>query len=196
MEEELSPEERIKLLLKKKESLKKAIEEKKKELEELKKKVESEEEFTEEELRKSFEELLLEEEEQLKELEKRLRKAQEVDGLEGVVESESSESGSSEVVGELPNPDYVAALESVVAGTANIYSLADSSLYRELKRLEEKPYLTREEQELLSAVVYKVDAVKNSYSSDELREKDPLYYVDRVENVAKRLLNNLYKPKD
>jgi hypothetical protein len=122
-------------------------------------------------LGESFDDLALEEEEAAK---------QQSSSLEAVVASERGVPEPRGVVYESP-------LERLMPST--LYELSDYNLYGELRRIEEKGYLTSDEQRRLSELQRQASAITESYDSSSVRTVDEHRgnYLSRTENVLQRL---------
>ena len=169
--EDLPPAERIKRLQElrqqREEELKKAEEELKRLHEEREQSLRE----TDDLLGESFEELALEEEEAHK---------QQSSSLEETVASEQ----------DVPEPQgvvYASPLERLMPST--LYELSDYNLYGELRRLEEKGYLTSDEQRRITDLQRQASAITESYDSSSRRAVDEHRgnYLSRTENVLQRL---------
>lgn len=184
MTDNITPQKKIELL-------KKLKEEKKKELEKLKKQqVEEEQEL--EDARKRLEESIEElhdetdylSEEAEEERQRRKEEAEQVDSIDEL----ASQTPQNEV-GEHISYDILDRLKA-----DNLYELTNYNTYNELKRLEEKPYLTNEEQEQVLAFQNQMGNIQDSYSQDQISNLDQLRggYISRTENILKKIHNKMH----
>jgi hypothetical protein len=171
--DQLPPAERVKRL--------RALRmQKRKELDDLQQQKNEELAQAESDLEKSIEELSLEDEAAV---ESAATKSQQA------LESSLLEVASRQVSGAVV---YGEALDDLMP--RSILDLADSGLYREVKRIEEKGYVTPEEQRRLAQLQSQASAITSSYSARERRVVDDLQqnYLSRTEEVLKRLDNKLH----
>lgn len=182
MTDKLSPQKRIQLL-------KEFEEEKKKELEKLKKQQEKEEQELKEtrnRLEDSIEALEEEteflseqaEEEHKKEEEKEVRSIDEL-----AVQAPHAE------IAEHISYDGLDKLKA-----ESLYELTDYNTYNELKRLEGKAYLSREEQDRLQTFQSQLNTLQDSYSQDQITNLDQLRggYISRTENILQKLHEKMH----
>jgi len=174
---------------KKVELLKKLEEEKKKELEELKKK-QAEEERELEEARSRLEESMEELEDETEALagqaeeEHKKRLEEEINSIDDIAEQQPEKVPTAGLSYD--------GLDRLWAN--NLYELTDYNAYNELKRLEEKDYLSIQEQERLQEFQNQLGSIQDSYSQDHINNLDDLRggYISRTENILQRLNDKMH----
>lgn len=170
----LPPKERL-------EALREIEARRKQELERLQKEKEAELRKTHEELEDAIDELSLEDERHVEEEHK--RKAASLDEAVAGVEVARER---------VPNVTYESPLEGLVP--RNLYELSDYNLYGELRRIEQKGYLTAEEERRVAQIRDQASALTDAYSSAEVRRHDEASanYISRTTDVLKRLDQRLH----
>ena len=108
------------------------------------------------------------------------------------------------VAGDVPTqgvqgPHYEVPLEELVP--KDLYGLSDYNLYGELARIEQKGYMTPEEQSRVAQIRNQASAITEAYSSSDIRQHDETSgnYMSRTTSLLKRLddkhhntQNNIY----
>ncbi|MBN1274885.1 hypothetical protein JXA12_01150 [Candidatus Woesearchaeota archaeon] len=179
--ENMAPAERIK-------ALRRLQMEKRKELEELQEQKSKEIAEVQSRLERSLEDLELEEE-RVREEEGSRRQQRENRPLEESV----AEAPVSETPGQGAGPaTYGSALERLMPG--NLQDLSDYNLYGELRSLEEKGYLTPDEQRRVADLQRQAEGITAAYSRRDRDRVDEQrgHYLSRTENVLKRLQDKMH----
>ncbi len=181
------PKERIKLLKKNREIKKKELErlmrEKEEELREKEKELRETERSLEEAKEDIIEEVALMELEQL-----------ELSPDSPSTGADLEETISKEKIDPIPKGtiSYGATLDSLNA-PKSIYDLTSNEVYDEVKRIEQKGYITSSEQHWLNEVKGQLSSVQERYSQQEINRIDNMYKsIPRIESVLKRIDDQLY----
>jgi hypothetical protein len=154
----------------------------KQELEALQQEKEQELRKTHEELEDAIDELSLEDERHVED-EERKKKAASLD------EAVAGEEAGREHV---PNVTYESPLEGLVP--RSLYELSDYNLYGELRRIEQKGYMTPEEQRRVAQIRGQAEAITEAYSPADVHRHDEASanYISRTADVLRRLDQRLH----
>ncbi|MBD3209053.1 hypothetical protein GF367_01385 [Candidatus Woesearchaeota archaeon] len=153
--------------------------------------------------RQELERLRQEKEEELQRTKQQLDESMEELELEGerAYEEQSAASLEEAVGDEAPEetPEHVtygSLLERLMPN--NLYELSDYNLYNELRSIEEKGYMTSEEQRRVAELREQTDTITEGYSSQELSRVDQERgnYLARTEEVLKRLDQRMHDVQD
>lgn len=123
------------------------------------------------------------------ELEKEKSRKEKIISLEETVAAEQPEHAPNNVT-------YESSLEKLMP--SNLHELSDYNLYGELKRIEQKGYLTPDEQRRVSHLHQQANTITNAYSSNDVNTIDRQRgnYLSRTEEVLKRLDKKMHDLQD